>query len=71
MTDEPRVQLELARAVRDACVRAALERYEQARMAGLCCEGAWEVALGAVQALEVERIVRLALDGDGRTTPAP
>jgi len=58
MAEEDRLRLELARAVRDACVRAALEGCEDARMAGLCWEGAWEAAIGAVQALDVERIVR-------------
>jgi hypothetical protein len=58
MTDENTLRLELARAVRDACVRAALEECEDARMAGLCWEGAWEVAIGAIRALDVEQIVR-------------
>lgn len=56
MTDEH--TLRLARAVRDACVRAAIEQCEDARMAGLCWEGAWEAAIGAIQALDVERLVR-------------
>ena len=50
--------LELATAVRDACVRAALDAYENARMDGLCHEGAWEVAVGAIHALDVERVVK-------------
>lgn len=58
MTDEDTLRLELARAVRDACVQAALEGCEDARMAGLCWEGAWEAAIGAVQALDVGQIVR-------------
>lgn len=58
MTDQDRFQLELARAVREACLRAALEACEDARMAGLCWEGAWEAAVGALQALDLERIVR-------------
>lgn len=57
MTDEAMLRRELARAVRDACVRAALEECEDARMAGLCWEGAWEAAIGAMRDLDVERIV--------------
>lgn len=58
MTDEDTFRLELARAVRDACVRAALEECEDARMAGLCWEGAWEAAIGAIRGVDLERIVR-------------
>src|SRR5579862_6180411 len=36
---------ELARAVRDACVDAALEAYETAGLGGLCAEGRWEAAV--------------------------
>ncbi|HSM57043.1 MAG TPA: hypothetical protein VK879_12900 [Candidatus Sulfomarinibacteraceae bacterium] len=49
--------VQLARAVRDACARAALAAYEGAAMDGLCHEGAWEVAVGAIRVLDVERIV--------------
>ena len=48
----------LAEAVRKACVQAALDAYENARMDGLCHDGAWEVAVGAIRALNVERVVR-------------
>lgn len=58
MIDEDSLRLEIARAVRDACVRVALEECEDARMAGLCWEGAWEAAIGALRALDVERIAR-------------
>jgi hypothetical protein len=51
-------QSHLAQAVRDACVRAALEAYERASSDGLCCEGAWEIALDAVRALKVEELIR-------------
>ena len=49
--------VELATVIRDACVKAALDAYENARMDGLCHEGAWEVAVGAMRNLNVERIV--------------
>lgn len=50
--------LQLAEAVRSACLRVALEGYEQARMDGLCEEGALEVALDAVRSLDLARLVR-------------
>lgn len=50
--------VELATAIRDACVKAVMDAYENARMDGLCHEGAWEVAVGAIRNLNVERIVK-------------
>jgi hypothetical protein len=47
----------LAQAVRDACVRAALESYEQAGLSGLCAEGRWEVAVDSMRSLEVDAVV--------------
>jgi hypothetical protein len=51
----------LAEAVRKACIRAALAGYEQAAMDGLCHEGAWEVAVGAMRMLDVERLIQASL----------
>ncbi len=48
----------LAEAIREACVQAALDAYENARMDGLCHDGAWEVAIGAIQRLNVARLVQ-------------
>lgn len=57
----------LAAAVRRACVQTAVAGYEQARMDGLCHEGAWETAVSAMQALNLD--VLLAENGwaDGPT----
>lgn len=55
-------QLEIARAVRNACVRAALEGYERALIAGLCQEGAWECAVDAMRTLDVEATFQVAED---------
>ncbi len=55
--------LRVAEAVRMACVRAALEAFEDAGIRGLCGEGALEYALDAVRRLDVEAVVREALDG--------
>ena len=49
--------LQLAEAVRAACLAVALESYEDASMRGLCHEGAWECAIGAIRALNVQRLV--------------
>jgi len=55
--DEERNSLRLAEAVRAACLVAALESYEDASMRGLCHEGAWECAIGAIRSLDLHRIL--------------
>ena len=50
----------IAEAVRRACIEAALEAYEDAQVRGLCREGAWEVAIGAVRTLDVAAVVAAA-----------
>jgi hypothetical protein len=40
-------------AVRAACVAAALQAYEDAAVQGLCAEGCWEAAVGAIRSLDV------------------
>ncbi len=47
----------LAEAVRNACVQAALQGYEQAAMDGLCHEGAFEAAVEAIRGLDIEAIL--------------
>ncbi|GMV05078.1 MAG: hypothetical protein AMXMBFR53_13580 [Gemmatimonadota bacterium] len=39
-------------AVRDVCLRAALDAWEDAGLRGLCAEGRWEAAVGAIRSLE-------------------
>jgi hypothetical protein len=51
----------IAEAVRRACIEAALEAYEDAQVRGLCREGAWEVAIGAVRTLDVAAVIAAAL----------
>ncbi|MCL4261624.1 MAG: hypothetical protein KJ069_00340 [Anaerolineae bacterium] len=41
-------------AVSNPCIRAALSAYEDARMDGLCHDGAWECAVAAVHACHSE-----------------
>lgn len=47
---------ELAEAVRQACIQAALDAYEDAGVSGLCAEGRWEVAIGAMQSLDLKQL---------------
>ena len=51
-------QRRLAEAVRDACLRAAVEGYERAAIAGLCHEGAWECAIDAIRTLDIEAVLQ-------------
>ena len=49
--------LQLAEVVREACMRAALDAYENAGISGLCAEGRWEIAVQAIRTLELEPLV--------------
>jgi hypothetical protein len=42
--------------VRAALIRAALDGYEGASLSGLCHEGAWEAAISAMRALDLEGV---------------
>lgn len=44
-----------AEQVRSACIDAALQGYEDARMSGLCHEGAWENAISAIQLVDLAK----------------
>lgn len=50
--------MELASTVRAACIQAALDGYEQAQIAGLCREGAWECAVDAIRRVDLEAILQ-------------
>ncbi len=47
----------LAEAVRDACLKAARDAYENAGVSGLCEEGRWECALDAIRSLDIEAVI--------------
>jgi hypothetical protein len=49
---------ELTEAVRQACIQAALDAYEDAGISGLCAEGRWEAAISAMQSLDLKPIAR-------------
>jgi hypothetical protein len=48
--------LRLPERVRAAVVRAAQAAYEDAALRGLCCEGAWEVAVSAMRQLDLSEV---------------
>ena len=48
---------DLAEAVREACVSAALRAHEDAGIRGLCPEGRWEAAVSAMRNLDVRGVV--------------
>jgi hypothetical protein len=55
--DENHDSLQRAEAIRTACLTAALESYTDASMRGLCHEGAWECAIGAIRSLNLAHIL--------------
>jgi hypothetical protein len=48
--------LGVAERVRQELVRTALTAYEDAAMGGICCEGAWEVAVAAMRSLDLKQV---------------
>ncbi len=48
---------QLVEAVRDACLKAAREAYENAGISGLCEEGRWECALTAIGSLDIGAVI--------------
>ena len=49
--------LQLAEAVRQACLSAAIEAYQQAGISGLCHEGRWDLALQEIRSLDLQSLV--------------
>jgi len=47
----------LAEAVREACLKAARDAYENAGISGLCEEGRWECAVDAMRLLDIEAVI--------------
>lgn len=53
---------EIAEVVRQACLDAANDAYEQAGISGLCAEGRWELAVDAMRSLDLKALIeRLSL----------
>ena len=47
-----------AKRIRDACLEAVLQAYEDAGVQGLCAEGRWEAAVGALKTVELAPLLR-------------
>lgn len=60
--------MSLAERVRAACIEAALAAYEDAGLQGLCAEGRWEVAVGAMRALDLQALAQADDDAASRAT---
>lgn len=61
---------EIAEKVRQACIQVAKESFQEASMSGLCNEGAIEVAIGAIQSLDLEKVLEES-QSSGETRPHP
>lgn len=53
--------IELAQIVRDACLKAAADGFEEAGISGLCRDGAIEYAQDNIRSIRVEEIVQTYL----------
>jgi hypothetical protein len=47
----------VANKIKDACIRTAVESFENASLDGVCCEGAWECAINAIRNLNPLEII--------------
>jgi len=65
--DAPSCPGELAEAVRETCLQAALTAWEAAGTQGLCAEGRWEVAIGALRSVDLQALVQAFDAASGST----
>lgn len=49
---------DLAKRIRQACLEAITQAYEDGGIQGLCAEGRWELALGALRTLDLMPLLR-------------
>ena len=61
--------MQTAEAIRQACIAAALQAYDDAGISGLCHEGRWEYTVDAMRQLPlrplVQALLRTAEDKEG------
>lgn len=50
-------QLKIAEAARRVCLAAAARAYDEARLRGMCSEGAWDYAMDAVRNLKLDQLI--------------
>ncbi len=48
---------DLAKRIREACLDAVLQAYEDAGIQGLCAEGRWEAAVDALRTVDLAPLV--------------
>lgn len=62
MTEEQKrnesYDIRLARAIRQECLKAARDGFNDASIQGLCTDGAIEAALSAIERLDLSQVVR-------------
>jgi formiminotetrahydrofolate cyclodeaminase len=51
-----RTARQVTEAIRDACIDAAIDGYEQAAIRGLCHDGAWEAAVSAIRMVPLDAL---------------
>lgn len=51
---------DLAKRIRERCIEAALQAYEDAGIQGLCVEGRWEAAISALRTVELAPLLQSA-----------
>lgn len=50
-------ELKIAQKIKEACIKAAREGFQDALISGLCSEGAMEAAVSAIQNLDIQKIL--------------
>ena len=48
----------LAKRIRQACLEATIQAYEDGGIQGLCAEGRWELAVDALRTLDLMPLLR-------------
>ena len=49
---------DISKRIREVCLDAVLQSYEDAGMQGLCAEGRWEAAVDALRTVDLAPLVR-------------
>jgi hypothetical protein len=49
---------DIAKRIRHACIAAVVQAYEDAGVQGLCVEGRWEAAVGALRTVDLAPLLR-------------
>lgn len=60
---------ELAQQVKDACLKAFQDGFQEAGISGLCHEGAVEYAIDNVRSIDIDKVVATFLKSSERLDP--